>query len=163
LKPPEVQTLLPPDVSLRIEAATGSKPMGPHKISVRVYNEDTDYSDFVYHATYLRYMERGRTEMLRELGLLQRDLALAEPAAALFFVVRAMEIDFRRPAHMDDLLSIETRLDAIGGASFALRQEVRRGDELLCAARVTVALVSNGKPHRLPGAIRARFEPLLGG
>ncbi len=137
--------------------------MGAHKVSVRVYYEDTDFSGYVYHASYLRFMERGRTEMLRDLGLLQSDLALAEPAGALFFVVRAMEIDFRRPAHMDDLLSIETRLDAIGGASFAMRQEIRRGDELLCAARVTVALVSNGKPHRLPAAIREKFEPLLGG
>ena len=136
--------------------------MGAHKLSVRVYYEDTDFSGFVYHASYLRFMERGRTEMLRELGLLQRDLALSEPAGALFFVVRAMEIDFRRPAHMDDLLSIETSLDAIGGASFVLRQEARRGDELLCAARVTVALVSNAKPHRLPAAIRDKFEPLLG-
>ncbi len=137
--------------------------MGAHKLSVRVYYEDTDFSGFVYHAAYLRFMERGRTEMLRELGLLQRDLALSEPAAALFFVVRAMQVDFRRPAHMDDLLSVETSLDAIGGASFAMRQEVRRGDELLCAARVTVALVSNGKPHRLPAAIRQKFEPLLQG
>jgi acyl-CoA thioester hydrolase len=137
--------------------------MGAHKLSVRVYYEDTDFSGFVYHAAYLRFMERGRTEMLRELGLLQRDLALSEPAAALFFVVRAMQIDFRRPAHMDDLLSVETSLEAIGGASFAMRQEVRRGDELLCAARVTVALVSNGKPHRLPAVIRQKFEPLLQG
>ena len=135
----------------------------PHKLCVRVYYEDTDFSGFVYHASYLRFMERGRTEMLRELGLLQRDLALSEPAGALFFVVRAMEIDFRRPAHMDDLLSVETSLDAIGGASFAMRQEVRRGDELLCAARITVALVSNGKPHRLPAAMRERFAPLLDG
>ena len=137
--------------------------MGAHKLSVRVYYEDTDFSGFVYHAAYLRFMERGRTEMLRELGLLQRELALSEPAGTLFFVVRAMKIDFRRPAHMDDLLSVETSLEAIGGASLTMRQEIRGGDALLSAARVTVALVLNGKPQRIPGPIREKFERLLAG
>jgi len=137
--------------------------MGAHKLSVRVYYEDTDFSGFVYHAAYLRFMERGRTEMLRELGLLQRELALSEPAGTLFFVVRAMEIDFRRPAHMDDLLSVETRLEAIGGVSLTMRQEIRGGDALLSAARVTVALVLNGKPQRIPGPIREKFEGSLAG
>jgi len=135
--------------------------MAAHKLSVRVYYEDTDFSGFVYHASYLRFMERGRTELLRELGLLQRDLALSEPASARFFVVRRMEIDFRQPAHMDDLLFVETRLVTIGGASLTMRQEIRRDDALLSAARVTVALVSNGKPQRLPASIREAFERLL--
>ncbi len=135
--------------------------MGAHKLIVRVYYEDTDFSGFVYHASHLRFMERGRTELLRELGLLQSDLALSEAAGALFFVVRAMEIDFRQPAHMDDLLSIETRLEAIGGASLTMRQEIRRADALLSAARVTVALVSNGRPRRLTAAMREKFESLL--
>jgi len=137
--------------------------MGTHKLSVRVYYEDTDFSGFVYHASYLRFMERGRTELLRELGLLQRDLALSEPAGALFFVVRAMDIDFRRPAYMDDLLSVETRVEAVGGASFTMGQEIRRDDALLTAARVTVALISNRKPQRLPAVIREKFERLLDG
>jgi acyl-CoA thioester hydrolase len=137
--------------------------MGAHKLSVRVYYEDTDFSGFVYHASYLRFMERGRTEMLRELGLLQRELALSEPAGAFFFVVRAMEIDFRRPANMDDLLSVETRLEALGGASLTMRQDIRRADELLTGARLTVALVQNGKPQRLPALIRGKFESLLAG
>ena len=137
--------------------------MGAHKVSVRVYYEDTDFSGFVYHASYLRFMERGRTEMLRELGLLQRDLALSEPGSALFFVVRAMEIDFHRSAHMDDLLLVETRVEAIAGASLTLRQEIRRGHALLCAAHVIVALVQNGKPQRLPALIREKFERLLDG
>ncbi|HTO79063.1 MAG TPA: tol-pal system-associated acyl-CoA thioesterase [Methylocystis sp.] len=135
--------------------------MGAHKLPVRVYYEDTDFSGFVYHASYLRFMERGRTELLRELGLLQRDLALSEPTGALFFVVSAMEIDFRQPAHMDELLSVETRLETIGGASLKMRQEIRRGDALLSAARVTVALVLNGKPQRISAAMREKFERLL--
>jgi acyl-CoA thioester hydrolase len=137
--------------------------MVAHKLSVRVYYEDTDFSGFVYHASYLRFMERGRTELLRELGLLQRNLALSEPASARFFVVRRMEIDFRQPAHMDDLLFVETRLETIGGASLTMRQEIRRDHALLAAARVTVALVSNGKPQRLPAPIREAFERLLEG
>ena len=135
--------------------------MAAHKLLVRVYYEDTDFSGFVYHASHLRFMERGRTEMLRELGLLQRDLSLSGPAGALFFVVRRMEIDFRQPAHMDDLLSVETRLEAIGGASLTMRQEIRRADALLSAARVTVALVSSGRPRRLTAAMREKFERLL--
>jgi acyl-CoA thioester hydrolase len=137
--------------------------MVAHKLSVRVYYEDTDFSGFVYHASYLRFMERGRTELLRELGLLQRDLASSEPASARFFVVRRMEIDFRQPALMDDLLFVETRLETIGGASLTMRQEIRRDDALLSAARVMVALVSNGKPRRLPAPIREAFERLLEG
>ena len=133
-----------------------------HKLSVRVYYEDTDFSGFVYHASYLRFMERGRTELLRELGLMQRNLALSERAGALFFVVRAMELDFRRPAHMDDLLSVETKLETVGGASLTMHQAILRGDALLTSARVTVALVANGKPQRLPAPIREAFERLRG-
>lgn len=137
--------------------------MSAHKLSVRVYYEDTDFSGLVYHASYLRFMERGRTEMLRDLGLMQRDLALSDAAKAFFFVVRRMEIDFRQPAHMDDLLSIETRLETIGGASLTMCQEVRRADALLAGARVTVALVSGGRPQRLPAPVREKFERLLNG
>jgi len=135
--------------------------METHKLSIRVYYEDTDFSGFVYHASYLRFMERGRTELLRDLGLLQRDLALSDPAGATFFVVRAMQLDFRRSAHMDDLLSVETKLEAIGGASLSMAQEIRRDDALLLTARVTVALVSQGKPQRLPAPIREAFARLL--
>jgi acyl-CoA thioester hydrolase len=139
------------------------QPLSPHTLAIRVYYEDTDFSGFVYHASYLRFMERGRTELLRDLGLLQRDLALSDPAGATFFVVRAMQIDFRRPAHMDDLLSVETKLEAIGGASLTMAQEIRRDDALLLTARVTVALVSHGKPQRLPTPMREAFGRLLRG
>jgi len=93
-----------------------------HRIPIRVYYEDTDFSGLVYHASHLRFMERGRTELLRELGIHQRALLEGEAGGGFFFVVRAMNLDFRRPALMDDLLTVETRVEAIGGASLTLAQ-----------------------------------------
>lgn len=132
--------------------------MSPHRLDVRVYYEDTDFSGLVYHASYLRFMERGRTELLRGLGLGQR--ALVEQGA-LFFVVRAMEVDFRKPAIMDDLLNVETAVASVGGASLVMEQKVLREGELLVSARVTVAAVDGGRAKRLPPAIRESFEKIL--
>ena len=132
--------------------------MSPRRLAIRIYYEDTDFSGLVYHASYLRFMERGRTELLRELGLTQR--ALVEQGA-LFFVVRAMEIDFRRPALMDDLLTVETAIVSVGGASIGMDQKVLRDEELLVSAQVTVAAVENGRAKRLPPQIREKFEKIL--
>lgn len=88
---------------------------GAHTISVRVYYEDTDFSGVVYHASYLRFMERGRTELIRALGIEQRELFDGD--AALGFAVRRMLIDFVRPAVMDDLLTVETRPTLARGAT----------------------------------------------
>ncbi|MGH1572761.1 tol-pal system-associated acyl-CoA thioesterase [Methylobacterium sp. P31] len=129
----------------------------PHRLGIRVYYEDTDFSGFVYHASYLRFLERGRTELLRELAGDQSDLH--REARGLVFVVRRMSLDFIRPARMDDLLTILTRTRALRGASMQLAQEVRRGDELLVAAEVTVACVRDGRAIRLPDALRQRFAP----
>jgi len=128
------------------------------RLAIRVYYEDTDFSGLVYHASYLRFMERGRTELLRELGLAQR--ALVEQGA-LFFVVRAMEIDFRKPAIMDDLLTVETAIASVGGASIGMDQKVLRDGELLASAKVTVAAVEGGRARRLPAQIREKFEKIL--
>ncbi len=133
----------------------------PHTIPIRVYYEDTDFSGLVYHASHLRFMERGRTELLRELGIHQRALLEGETGAGFFFVVRAMNIDFRRPALMDDLLTVETRLEAIGGASLTLAQRVLRGNEPLVSATVTVAAVEGGRARRLPPEVRDKFEKIL--
>lgn len=132
-----------------------------HEFQVRVYYEDTDFSGLVYHASYLRFMERARTELLRGLGLSQRDLLAGRKDRAIFFVVRAMRIDFRQPAQMDDLLDVGTRLRRIGGASLTMTQEIRRGGGLLTSAEVTIALVENGRARRMPADIREKFEPLL--
>ncbi|GJD36968.1 tol-pal system-associated acyl-CoA thioesterase [Methylobacterium aerolatum] len=128
-----------------------------HSLAVRVYYEDTDFSGFVYHASYLRFMERGRTELLRSLAGDQSDLH--RDAQGLVFVVRKMGIDFLRPAIMDDQLTVVTRTKALRGASMTLAQEVRRGDETLVAAEVTVACVRDGRATRLPDSLRVKLTP----
>ena len=133
--------------------------MTSHRIDIRVYYEDTDFSGFVYHANYLRYMERGRTELLRALAMEQADLARD---AGLIFVVRRMGLDFLKPARMDDMLTIVTKPLELRGASMPMSQEVLRGDEVLLKADVTVAAVRDGRAVRLPDSLRRalsrRFE-----
>ena len=124
------------------------------RFEVRVYYEDTDFSGVVYHASYLRFMERGRTELLRALGLSQGEIMAGKAGEVFGFAVRAMSVEFLKPARMDDLLTIETRADAIGGASMDLDQRVLRGDEVLITAKVRIACVANGKPARIPKAVR---------
>jgi acyl-CoA thioester hydrolase len=131
------------------------------RLSIRVYYEDTDFSGLVYHASYLRFMERARTEMLRALGLDQRALLEGAAGAPIFFVVRSMDIDFRRPATMDDLLTVETVVLKLGGASLSLEQRVLRQAELLVSANVTVVCVEAGRARRFPPEVRAKFERLL--
>jgi acyl-CoA thioester hydrolase len=132
--------------------------MTPQAFPVRVYYEDTDFSGVVYHASYLRFMERGRTELLRARGVSQGTSLSAEPGDRFGFAVRAMTIDFRRPARMDDLLTIETQVVEIGGASMELAQRVTRGDDLLVEATVRIACVVDGRPCRIPAAIRASLS-----
>ena len=129
-----------------------------HTFPVRVYYEDTDFSGAVYHASYLRFLERGRTEWLRALGIEQSALAAAPPPQVVAFAVRHMSIDFRKPARMDDLLTVETEVRKIGGASLDLAQRVLRSTDVLVAAEVKIACIASGRPARLPAAIRAKFE-----
>jgi acyl-CoA thioester hydrolase len=128
---------------------------GAHAISVRVYYEDTDFSGVVYHASYLRFMERGRTELIRALGIEQRELFDGD--AALGFAVRRMLIDFVRPAVMDDLLTVETRPTLARGATMELDQRILRGEEVLVTAQVKVACVGGGKARRIPDVLRHRL------
>ena len=123
--------------------------------AVRVYYEDTDFSGRVYHASYLRFLERGRTEWLRERGFEQRELA---KGGSIVFAVRRIEIDYLRPALMDDLLTIETATAAVSGATVNFRQSVIRGEEILVGALVRVVALSNGRPARLPKEMRAHFS-----
>jgi acyl-CoA thioester hydrolase len=133
-----------------------------HILPVRVYYEDTDFSARVYHASYLRFLERGRTELLRALQVAQSDLH--SDMGGLAFVVRRMTIDFAGAAFMDDVLTIVTRPKELRGASMTLAQEVRRGEELLITADVTVAAVRGGKAVRIPDSLRTaltgRTQPL---
>lgn len=128
---------------------------GPHCFTCRVYYEDTDFSGVVYHASYLRFMERARTEFLRACGVDQSTLHAAPEAFG--FAVRAMTLEFLRPARMDDLLDVTTRLIRLGGASFEVEQTVRRAGEALVTATVRVAVLAGGRPKRLPAVLAARF------
>jgi acyl-CoA thioester hydrolase len=129
---------------------------GQHTMPVRVYYEDTDFTGIVYHATYLRFMERGRTNYLRLIGADHRSLfeATEQEAPGFAFVVRSMAIDFLKPARMDDVLEIRTAPEEVKGASITLLQQCRRGDDLLCEAHVRVAFISGGRARPIPKSLR---------
>jgi acyl-CoA thioester hydrolase len=133
---------------------------GRHVMSVRVYYEDTDFSGMVYHASYLRFMERGRTNYLRLLGADQRALfeETEQEAPGFAFVVRSMQIDFLKAARMDDVLEVITTPQEVRGASITLDQRVMRGDDVLIEARVQVAFVSGGRARRIPEALRTAMR-----
>lgn len=126
-----------------------------HRLPVRVYYEDTDFSGVVQHVAYLRFLERGRTEFLRAHGVGQS--ALFSGPAPLAFAVRRLSVDYLKAAQMDDLISVETRVAKLGGASIDMAQRILRGDELLVTAEVRVAAVAGGRAQRLPGEILAKL------
>ena len=141
------------------EPAAGHVRDGRHRLPLRVYYEDTDFSGLVYHASYLRFFERGRTELLRAFGFGQR-AAHERGGEAIAFVVRRMAIDFLRPARMDDSLIVETAVSSIRGASVALAQTIWRGREALVLAEVEVAAVAGGRARRLPSVLRDAFRQM---
>lgn len=124
-----------------------------HLLIVRVYYEDTDFSGIVYHANYLKYLERGRTDQLRLAGVAQSELIADGEGIA--FAVRRMTLDWLRPARMDDILTVETRTTAVKGATIAIAQRILRGEEVLVTAEVTVAAIRGGRPVRIPEGLRA--------
>ena len=129
-----------------------------HRLIQRVYYEDTDFSGVVYHARYLHFMERARTDYLRLLGVEQASLAIEGDTEGLVFVVHRMEIDFKAPARMDDILTIRTVTEKAGGAKMVLQQAVERDGAPLIAAKVVIAVVNRqGRPRRLPEALATRF------
>nr|WP_183819535.1 tol-pal system-associated acyl-CoA thioesterase [Parvularcula dongshanensis] len=122
-------------------------------MDARVYYEDTDFSGVVYHANYLRYFERGRTEAMRAAG--GSHAAMLEAAEPLAFTVRDIEVRYLRPARVDDLLTIETTLAEMRGARMIFDQAVLRDGEVLATGRVTVACMTlGGKPRRIPQEMR---------
>jgi acyl-CoA thioester hydrolase len=129
-----------------------------HFFPIRVYYEDTDFSGFVYHANYLKFCERARSDMIRSFGFDQNAMA----AEKTYFVVRKMDCDFLRPARFDDMLSVETTLTGFSGARFVLKQVVKRGDELLFEAAFTGALIDGrGRPKRFQGAMAEKLQLAL--
>ena len=147
-----------PDLAGRIEGRR-------HILPVRVYFEDTDFSGLVYHANFLKFIERGRSDFIRLLGIhhheLERGLGLSEVAPS-FFVVRHMELDYLRPAQIDDLLEVVTWLDQLGRASMTLIQEVRRDERVIFRAKVVVVLISKaGKPQRMGELMRQALTSVM--
>ena len=134
-----------------------------HYWPVRVYFEDTDAGGIVYHAAYLRFAERGRTEALRELGAPHQELV---EGLGLIFVVRRIKVDYLAPARVDDLLMVATELLSLGGASLTLRQTVQAADG---AARAVLEVLlvcvrlGTGAPVRLPARWRGALAGLLAG
>ena len=133
-----------------------------HLLPVRVYYEDTDFTGVVYHANYVRYFERGRSDFLRLAGVSHTDLLERQDPAA--FVVTRMEIDFKKPAKIDDALLVRTTYDVAKGARLSISQRITRGEEVIAMAAVSAACISlDGRPRKPPAglvdALRPWFAP----
>lgn len=138
----EVSEALPPGGALTAEG---------HVLPVRIYYEDTDFSGSVYHGSYVRFLERGRSDFLRCVGVSHAELSVA----GLHFAVSELSVAFRRAAKIDDALEVVTRVGEVTGARVVLEQTVRRREETIVEARVTVALVDrDGRPRRFPAPVR---------
>ncbi|MGB8819512.1 MAG: tol-pal system-associated acyl-CoA thioesterase [Rhizobiaceae bacterium] len=131
-----------------------------HRLEQRVYYEDTDFTGVVYHARYLQFFERGRTDYLRLSGIHHAELEDGAHGEKLVWVVRRMEIDFVSPARIDDVLTIETRTESISGARVVMCQTILRGPKELSKARVEAAIINGeGRPRRFPKDWTAAFTP----
>ena len=131
-----------------------------HRLPVRVYYEDTDATGLVYHANYVRYLERGRTDFLRAVGVSHSELGEG-PDASAFAVVR-LEIDYRRAARLDDALTVRTLFDVVRGPRLVVRQSIARGDEVLVEAVVEVVCITlEGRARRPPPALHETLKPYL--
>jgi acyl-CoA thioester hydrolase len=130
-----------------------------HLFAVRVYFEDTDFSGVVYHARYLHFMERARSDMLACVGINQRG---AHAGGEGVYAVAELAIKYRAPAHFDDALLVVSQMEAVRGASVVIHQRVMRGQEIITDARVTAAFLSpNGRPRRQPKPWVAAFTAVL--
>jgi acyl-CoA thioester hydrolase len=127
----------------------------PHRFSVRVYYEDTDFSGNVYHSAYLHFLERARTEFLRSIGVHHSELI----QQGIAFAVRSMQIEFDAAAHIDDLLEVETRVETVTTARLGLDQQIVRQAKLITRAKVlVVAINAAGRPARMPKPILASLK-----
>jgi acyl-CoA thioester hydrolase len=123
-----------------------------HTHQLRVYYEDTDASGIVYHASYLKFAERGRTEMLRAAGLAHA--RLLQDTGIAFAVVK-LNIEYKIPARLDDLLVVRTAVASVSGASMEMEQSIHRNDTLICRIYLMLACIDrNGKAVRLPASVR---------
>ncbi|HET6265091.1 MAG TPA: tol-pal system-associated acyl-CoA thioesterase [Usitatibacter sp.] len=131
-----------------------------YSFPVRVYFENTDAGGVVYHSEYLKFLERARTEWLRHLGFDHQALARDH---RVVFVVTSAAIEFARPARLDDTVAVSVRLESLGKVRCVFAQEIRRDDEVLVSARITVACVTGEafKPVEIPAALRKKMEASL--
>ena len=142
------------------DALAGRLTASGHELQARVYYADTDFSGAVYHARFLEFLERGRSDYLRLIGVHHTDLEAGSTGETLYWVVRRMEIDFRAAARIDDVLTVLTRVAEVGKARIRMAQEIRRGDTLLITAAVEAALINaEGKPRRFPRVWAELFAP----
>ena len=131
-----------------------------HRLKARIYFADTDFTGVVYHARYLEFLERGRSDFLRLAGIHHTELADGKHGEKIVWVVRRMEIDFRAPARIDDILTVDTRAESISGARIFMVQQIRRDDDVLIDARVEAAIIGEiGRPKRFPKEWIERFLP----
>lgn len=148
------------DTSPRDEAlpSSGHQAEDGHHLPIRIYFEDTDFSGVVYHASYVRFLERGRTEYVRLLDVHHAALDAGEAGESMAFAVHRLEMEFRKPARIDDVVTVVTKPREIRGARIILSQKVKRGEALLVEASVTVVLVNRaGRPCRIPDLLAERF------
>lgn len=146
----------------QISGSGGTIIDGEHRLAVRVYFEDTDTARMVYHANYLKYMERARSEMLRLCGVSQSDMLAAQGDEKKGFAVRRCEIDFLAPGRLDDLLEVRSRVEGMGAAYIDCRQQVVCEGVVLADGLVRVACVgAKGQPVRIPADIAGAFEALM--
>ena len=139
------------------DPSTGAWSGGVHRLAVRVYYEDTDFTGVVYYANYLKFLERGRTDALRSAGLSHSGLLALDPP--LGFVVRRIAADYFSPARIDDALTVETRFTDLRGARLAVLQRVMRDGAVLMTADVEAACIDlSGRPRRLPAKAAALLE-----
>ncbi|GGA95976.1 tol-pal system-associated acyl-CoA thioesterase [Brucella endophytica] len=132
-----------------------------HRLLARVYHADTDFSGVVYHGRYVEFLERGRTDYLRLIGIHHSALAEGLHGEELLWIVRRMELDFCAPARIDDILTIETAIENISGARIHMRQRIMRDDTLLIEAKVEAALINmDGRPRRFPKEWKDILQPI---
>lgn len=143
------------------EPSAGRWQGGAHRLPVRVYYEDTDFTGIVYYANYLKFFERGRTDALRTAGLSHAELLKADPP--LGFAVRKVTVEYHAPARIDDALMVETRFDSLTGVRMAIVQSITRDGVLLASAEVeAVCIDMDGRPKRLPAGVKEALEKVAG-
>lgn len=141
------------------ESLSGRIEAGEHVLPLRVYYEDTDAAGIVYHANYLKFAERGRTDFLRLLGVDQSEMARRERLA---FAVRDCTVSFKAPARLDDLIEVRSRLLDLKGATLRAEQAIRRSGQELANLAVRVACVTlEGRPVRIPQSLQRALDPFL--